>query len=120
MNLLADMTSVFRMHGLYPQLAPACKHNVPHMYIAHHYIVNQEDFDNPEKFDQLRQFLQGNKYFKFSVNVKKLLRSTKIFKRLRDPSSMAWFVMQYVAALGEHSLTTLKDKAILTGGEIRR
>ena len=79
MNLLADTTSVFRMHGLYLQLAPACKHIVPHMYIAHHYIVNQEDFNDTEKFNKLRKFLQENKYFKFSVNVKKLLCSTKIF-----------------------------------------
>ena len=65
---LTDMASVLRMHGLYPQLAPACEHNAPHMYITHHYIVNQEDFDDPEKFDKLRQFLKGDRYFKYSVN----------------------------------------------------
>ena len=30
---------------------------------------------------------------------------------------MTWFLMQYAAALGEHSLKTLKGKAILTGGK---
>ena len=54
LNLLVDMASVFRMHGLYPKLAHTCKLHVPHMYTAHHYIANQTEFDEELEFDKLR------------------------------------------------------------------
>ena len=119
MNLLAELTQMLRLHGLYPAPGPDMAKQAPDMEIGHLCIVKKKkDKCVKEDWVRLRSCIERNKLAKFGTLTKRhILPAKAMGQNDKVPSLLELYLTMYTVYLSEGRLSITKEHPIFTIGK---
>ena len=118
MNLLAELTQMLRLHGLYPIPGPQMAKLAPDMEIGHlHIVEKRKDQCVKEDWVSLRSCIERSKLAKFGTLMKRHILPTKAMgQNGKVPSLLELYLTLYTVYLSEARLSITKENPIFSIG----
>ena len=118
MNLLAELTQMLRLHGLYPTPGPDMAKQAPDMEIGHlHIVKKKKDKCVKEDWVRLRSCIERSKLAKFGTLMKRhVLPAKAMGQNDKVPSLLELYLTMYTVYLAEGRLSITKENPIFPIG----
>ena len=118
MNLLAELTQMLRLHGLYPTPGPDMAKQAPDMEIGHlHIVKKKKDKCVKEDWVRLRSCIERSKLAKFGTLMKRhVLPAKAMGQNDKVPSLLELYLTMYTVYLSEGRFSSTKENPIFTIG----
>ena len=114
MNLLAELTQMLRLHGLYPIPGPQMSKLAPDMEIGHlHIVEKRKDKCVKEDWVSLRLCIERSKLANFVTLMKRHVLQTKaMVQNDKVPSLLELYLTLYTVYLSKARLSITKENPI--------
>ena len=118
MNLLAELTQMLRLHGLFSTPGPDMAKQAPDMEIGNlHIVKKKKDECVKEDWVHLRSCIERNRLAKFGTLMKRHVLPTKpMGQNNKVPSPLELYLTMYTVYLSEGRLSSTKENPIFTIG----